>query len=163
MSSFAAKAAAQASRAGSAIRHAAVKKKSFVVWFRGTDLRVDDNEVLSVASSYRGVKDVLPVYVFDPRCFAVDARYGSARKSGEFRARFLIESVQDLRASLQRLGSGLVVAVGKPEVVLPRIVGQMGGSDVSLVFQEEAGTEERAVERAVKRGLGRGVGVTCKC
>ena len=42
---------------------------------------------------------VLPVYVFDPRHFAT-TRFGSA-KTGVYRARFLMESVQDLKSNLR--------------------------------------------------------------
>lgn len=37
---------------------------------------------------------------------------------GAYRAKFVMESVSDLRASLQGLGSDLMVAVGKPEEVI---------------------------------------------
>jgi hypothetical protein len=43
--------------------------------------------------------------------------YG-APKMGAYRAKFIMEAVADLRASLQGLGSDLVVAVGKPEDVI---------------------------------------------
>jgi deoxyribodipyrimidine photo-lyase len=35
------------------------------------------------------------------------------------RARFLLESVQDTKGSLQAIGSDLLVAVGKPEDIIP--------------------------------------------
>lgn len=60
---------------------------------------------------------VLPVYCFDPRFFKSSA-WGTP-KTGPHRAAFLLESVADLKGSLQQLGSGLVVAVGKPEEVIP--------------------------------------------
>ncbi|HRG08431.1 MAG TPA: SDR family oxidoreductase, partial [Cyclobacteriaceae bacterium] len=38
-------------------------------------------------------------------------------KTGRYRAQFIIESVHDLRQSLRKLGSDLIVRIGKPEEV----------------------------------------------
>lgn len=46
------------------------------------------------------------------------------------RAKFLLESLADLRARLRERGSDLVVARGKPEEVLPAIARAVGASAV---------------------------------
>lgn len=82
-----------------------------IVWFR-IDLRLHDNEALTDA--LRATEEVVPVYVFDKRLFEGHTRFGF-RKTDRHRARFLIESIRDLRASLREKGADLIVRVGLPE------------------------------------------------
>ena len=72
-----------------------------IVWFR-QDLRLHDNEAL--LDALKSADEVIPVYVFDPRIFKGKTKYGFP-KTGSFRAKFILESVIDLRASLQAIGS----------------------------------------------------------
>ena len=116
-----------------------------VLWFR-SDLRVHDNPLLAAAQ--QGDKEVLPVYCFDPRQFG-SAQWGCA-KTGALRARFMLESVADLRQSLRQLGSDLVVGVGKPEELLPRL---LPGPGSSIVTSEQVTSEELAVDRALRAAL----------
>ena len=124
-----------------------------IVWFRGTDLRVHDNNVLSkaVESLQRNESaDIVPLFCYDPRWFA-PSRYGSACKTGPHRAQFLIDSVNDLQKSLRALGSDLVVAVGAPEECIPKLVPP--GASCTVFAQREVTSEEIAAERAVANAL----------
>ena len=89
-----------------------MESKTGIVWFR-LDLRVHDNEALTDA--LKCCDQVIPVYVFDERVFSGKTRWFDFPKTGKFRAKFLLESVADLRSSLQALGSDLIVRTGKPE------------------------------------------------
>lgn len=85
--------------------------KRVIVWFK-TDLRLHDNETL-----FRALKkndEVIPVYCFDEAHFKTSA-FG-LKKTGSFRAQFLLESLIDLDKNLRAIGSGLIVVKGKPEV-----------------------------------------------
>ena len=95
-------------------------KRRAIVWFR-QDLRLHDNEALTTA--LRMADEVIPVYVFDERVFAGQTRFGFP-KTGKFRARFVLESVEDLRQSLRKIGSDLVVRFGKPEHVIADLAQQ---------------------------------------
>ncbi len=86
-------------------------KKRSIVWFR-SDLRLHDNEALTDA--IRASEEVICVYVFDPRVFGAETRYGFP-KTGLHRTRFVRESVEDLRNRLRAIGSELVVRFGHPE------------------------------------------------
>ncbi|CAI5477773.1 unnamed protein product [Closterium sp. Yama58-4] len=86
-----------------------------IVWLR-SDLRVHDNEALLRA--WQAAAIAVPVYCFDPRCFSTTHNFGFPKTAAQ-RARFLLESVADLRQRLQGMGSELVVRVGPPETVLP--------------------------------------------
>ena len=87
------------------------------IWFCRNDMRLHDNPCLARIAAHKGEKEVLPVYLFDPRMFATSRR--GSPKTGSFRAKFMLESVADLRDQLRSVGSDLLVGVGRPEDVLP--------------------------------------------
>ncbi len=72
-------------------------------------------------------------------------------KTGNFRAQFLLESVADLRQSLQKLGSDLVICQGRPEAIIQQIAKQLGVT--AVYFHEEVTSEELAVEKALSKAL----------
>ncbi len=124
-----------------------MSKKRVIVWFR-QDLRLHDNEALQDALKHG--EEVIPVYVFDERVFNGRTRYGF-RRTGKYRAKFIIESVQELRQSLQKLGSELIVRVGKPEEEIFAIAEQ---AKTSWVFcNRERTRDEVQVQDALERKL----------
>ncbi len=85
------------------------KMNRIILWLRN-DLRVHDNPVLDWAVKHGGKsKEVLPVYSFDPRFFSHKVEKYGTQKCGFIRARFIQESVLNLREKLQGLGSNLLV------------------------------------------------------
>lgn len=124
-----------------------VCRKRAIVWFR-QDLRLHDNEALIEA--LRCVDEVIPVFVFDERTFTGKTRFGFP-KTGRYRAQFIIESVEDLRHSLAKLGSQLIVRVGKPEIELFDIAQK---AKTSWVFcNRERTREEVLVQDALEKKL----------
>jgi len=120
-----------------------------VVWFRN-DLRIRDNPTLQAA--VRAVKDgrvheILPCYCVDPRHFEL-TRWGNP-KTHLFRARFLMESVLDLKQQLRSIGSDLLVTVGRPEDVIPQLAASL------VLAADEPAHEEKQVELAVSRAVKR--------
>jgi deoxyribodipyrimidine photo-lyase len=91
--------------------------KNAIVWFK-TDLRLHDNETLVKAIAQS--EQIIPVYCFDDAHFE-ETSYGF-KKTGNFRAQFILEAVADLDKNLRELGSGLMVIKGKPEVEIPKLV-----------------------------------------
>jgi deoxyribodipyrimidine photo-lyase len=138
-------------------------------------------------SSKSGGSGILPVFVFDTtRIFGSNIptsthgpEYNSI-KCGPKRAQFVLESVVDLRRNLEIHGSGLLVAVGRPENVLADIARRFTETDttsssdesgsssekmlnINIICQEEVCSEELAVDKAIRRemastlkGLGKG-------
>ena len=94
--------------------------KRFIVWFREGNMRVHDNAALHAAASYSGAKEVIPVCVLDTRQFEA-SEWGSP-KMGSLRAKFLIETIGELRSNLKKLGSNLLVGIGSPEELIPLLV-----------------------------------------
>jgi deoxyribodipyrimidine photo-lyase len=90
--------------------------RTILVWFRN-DLRIHDNEILLEAM--RKADKILPVYCFDPYYFQTNVSGNS--KTGSLRARFLLESVADLRKNLRSIGGELIIRVGNPAGILPKL------------------------------------------
>lgn len=120
--------------------------KTVLVWFK-TDLRIEDNETLvkAIAQSEK----VIPVYCFDDSHFETSV-YGF-KKTGSFRAQFLLESLEDLDAKLRALGSGLRIVMGKPEVEIPKLVQEYKAQKVFA--KREVAFEEKQTEKKVQTEL----------
>lgn len=127
-------------------------KRRAIVWFR-QDLRLHDNEALSTA--LRMAEEVVPVYVFDERVFLGKTRFGFP-KTGKYRARFVLESVADLRYNIRALGAELVVQTGKPEDIVASLAQQLKVSWV--LCNRERTQEEVQVQDALEQKLW-GIGV----
>lgn len=122
-------------------------QRRVIVWFRN-DLRLHDNEALKDA--IEAGHEVLPVYIFDPRVFNGKTEYGFA-KTGANRARFVLESVENLRHNLQQLGSNLLVRSGKPEEVIFEIAREIKSTWVFC--NRERTQEEVEVQDALEHNL----------
>ena len=117
-----------------------------LIWYRN-DLRVHD--LLALDEAIQQQAEIVPVYCFDDRLFG-ETSFGFP-KTGNYRAQFLVESVADLRSSLQKLGSNLIVRRGLPEEIIPAIAEQLQVDRVC--FSEEVTSEEKRVERKLKQAL----------
>ncbi len=117
-----------------------------LIWYRN-DLRVHD--LLALKEAVQQSASIIPVYCFDDRMFDKTS-FGFA-KTGNYRAQFLIESVADLRTSLQQLGSNLIVRRGLPEEIIPAIANKLKVDQVS--YSTEVATEEKQVENKLKQVL----------
>ena len=120
--------------------------KTAIVWFK-TDLRILDNEVLVKAIAQND--QVIPVYCFDDSHFETTV-YGF-KKTGSFRTQFLLESLKDLDNNLRKLGSGLVILKGKPEIEILKIVQEYKGKKVFA--KREVAFEEKQTEKSVQAAL----------
>ena len=124
-----------------------VKRKG-ILWFR-QDLRLHDNEAL--IDALHQCEEIIPVYIFDKRVFMGSTKLTSLPKTGKYRAKFIIESIADLRASFQRLGSDLVIRCGKAEEEIFKLAHQ---HKTSWVFcNRERTKEEVDVQDALERKL----------
>ena len=62
---------------------------------------------------------VIPLYCFDPRNYLTTP--AGNNKTGSTRAKFVRESVHELKKSLKAIGSDLAVALDRPENVIPGV------------------------------------------
>ncbi len=118
-------------------------EKINLVWFRN-DLRTIDNDVLTKAT--KNGNPVIGVYCFDPKQFEVN-EYGF-KKTEKYRAKFLIESIADLKGQLEQLNIDLLVYHDQPETVIPQLCATHNITDIYL--QKEWTQEEVDIEANVK-------------
>ena len=104
------------------------------------DLRLHDNPTLHQASAR--ARQVVPVFVVDPAIAAPPNR-----------ARFLAESLADLRASLRERGGDLVIRDGDPAAEVIKLAGETKASAVYLAddVSHYATARRRALERECAR------------
>jgi deoxyribodipyrimidine photo-lyase len=117
-----------------------------ILWFRN-DLRLHDNEALTEAC--QKCRFLIPVYVLDPRVFEQTSL--GFPKTHIFRAQKILEAIEDLKTSLQKLGSDLLVLKGEPEVVLFDLAKQY---KTSWIFcNRERTFEETRVQNELEKKL----------
>ncbi|MEN2280680.1 DASH family cryptochrome [Algoriphagus sp. SE2] len=120
-----------------------MKFNRVIVWFRN-DLRVKDNVTLNKA--LQSGKEVLPIFCFDPRMF--DKTELGNPKTGFHRAKFLIESITDLRENLRDLGADLIILQGKPEEEIIQLAEKYEVQ--AIYFSKEVTAEERNVDNSLE-------------
>jgi deoxyribodipyrimidine photo-lyase len=115
-----------------------------LIYLLRRDLRVTDNPILHHLATAKdhGFTHLLPVYVFPSHQIELSGflKDGEENKSpypparsevgkfwrcGPHRAKFQAESVWDLKHSLEELGSGLLIRVGKPSDVLQHLISHL--------------------------------------
>ncbi len=123
-----------------------MSEKTILVWFRN-DLRIHDNEILLEAT--RKADKILPVYCFDP--FYFKQNLSGNPKTGNLRARFLLESVANLRKNLKKIGGELVIRIGNPAEILPQLADEYQVNEV--YHHREVAHEETEISEQVETTL----------
>ncbi|WP_250432429.1 DASH family cryptochrome [Hanstruepera flava] len=117
-----------------------------LVWFT-TNLRTQDNRVLHKAITCN--KPIIACYCFDPRHFK-ETEHGF-KKTGQYRAKFLIESVKNLKNNLSKLNIQLFTYIDRPEVIIPSLVNEYCIDHVFV--QKEFTSEETTTFKWVQNKL----------
>ena len=123
--------------------------RTVICLFRN-DLRLHDNEALLWA--HRKGDRVVPLYCFDPDHFKRSWNF-DLPKTGLHRARFMIESVKNLRENIKKANSNLVVEHARPLDGIKKIVdhcSKISCPVVAVVYQKEVTYEELRVEDSIK-------------
>jgi deoxyribodipyrimidine photo-lyase len=113
-----------------------------LVWFRN-DLRVNDNNSLFKACKKSG--KVVGVYFLDPRQFE-ENKYGF-KKTEKYRAKFLLETLRNLKTNLEEKKISLLIYQELPETIIPKLIADYSISTVFL--QKEWTKDEINVNRNV--------------
>lgn len=123
-----------------------MKKGTAIVWLRN-DLRLHDNEVLSLAILKSEFQ--IPLYIIDPRWFA-QGDLGFT-KTGAYRLQFILEALADLRNSLRNIGADLLIKVGQPEEIIPKLAKTL---KVNTIFtSQEVTQEEISIEKNLENKI----------
>lgn len=120
--------------------------RTSIVWFK-TDLRLHDNETLVRAIEQSD--EIIPVYCFDEAHFKI-TEFGF-KKTGNFRTKFLLESLFDLDKNLRAIGSGLLVVRGKPEYELYKVAQKYSAK--KIFCKKEVANEEKQTQALVEKEL----------
>lgn len=150
-----------------------------LIYLLRRDLRIADNPIFYEISrltsqSQRPFTHLLPLYVFPAQQVEVSgfiakdggrspypearSRVGGFWRCAHHRAKFLAESVWDVKEGLGGMGSDLKIRVGLLGDVVSQVVEGMKskGAEVSALWMtEEEGSEEKQEERSVRRVIER--------
>ncbi len=114
-----------------------------LIWFRN-DLRTQDNQ--SLFQACKKANKVIGVYCLDPRQFEVN-KHGF-KKTEKFRAKFLLETIRDLKNKLSQLNIPLFIFHDFPENVIPKLVEEHSIS--SIYLQKEWTPDEVQINENLK-------------
>ena len=152
-------------------------KRNILIYVLRHDLRLADNPVFHAVSSQHHITHLVPLFVLNPVQYEVSGfvsgedKHGGSGKSpfpearsrlgkfwrcGPYRAKFLAESLFDLKGDLREAGSGLIIRIGKTEEVVKGIVDALSGSGShvqAVCMTKDCAYEEIQEERAIKRSL----------
>ena len=128
--------------------------KRTIVWLRN-DQRLIDNPILAEAVKIK--EPTILLYCFDPRHYENTDQY-NFKKCGVYRSKFLTESIKDLRKNLENINASLLVAMEKPEIIIPKLM--KNDLESTILVQHESAYEEYEVEKNVhKKILEKGNGI----
>lgn len=114
-----------------------------LVWFRN-DLRVQDNNSLFEASKNKN--GVISLYCLDPRQFETN-KHGF-KKTEKFRAKFLLDTLRDLKNNLDDLNIPLYIFHDIPENAIPELIEKQ--NITSIFLQKEWTPDEVSINDNVK-------------
>lgn len=121
--------------------------KKIIYWFRN-DLRLHEQQVLKHFENSSD-KVLLNVYCFDERWFAKH-KLGFS-KTGAFRTKFLIETVNELKSNLRKIGSDLIITFGKTEEIISHFANKFKADEIYA--EKEDTSEEIFIENELKKRL----------
>ena len=116
-----------------------IKNTTGLVWF-GNDLRIHDNDVLSLA--VKNHTKVIGVFIIDPFLFE-ENKFGF-KKMDVFRAQFLLESLHDLKHQLLTKNISLLVFLDKPEIKLKAICDSY---QIDSIYKQKEWTHEENISK----------------
>ena len=112
-----------------------------LVWFTN-NLRVADHPSLSAACENKA-NEILGVYCLDPEKFK-----GDLPKIGPFRAKFIVESLLDLKQSLEALNIPFAILIGNPAKRLPEYIHE---NNISTLYHQKVWHEEEvSINKEIK-------------
>ncbi|KAJ3835735.1 DNA photolyase, FAD-binding/Cryptochrome [Lentinula raphanica] len=146
----------------------------YLIYLLRRDLRISDNPIFHHLQQHPNTfTHLLPLYILSPNQIEVSgllhdpdnsgspypqarSRLGQFWRCGPHRAKFIAESVWDVKQSLKDRGSDLVVRVGRMEEVVRQVLqqdefrGKVGAVWMTKDWASEEVEEERKIEEVVE-------------
>lgn len=144
-----------------------------LLYYHKHDLRLHDNPILHQLNKKDVYSHFLPIYIFPPhqieltpllkqsvsknpeKSGEVRAQFGAWR-TGNMRVKYLCEAIWDLKEGYKKLGTDLILAAGRAEVLLPELVKSIksgGSEEVEVWIQDEYTTEEIEEFQKIRKSL----------
>lgn len=123
-----------------------MQKHQLSLFIFQNDLRVNDNLALQAASD--NSETLICCYCFDPSLTRY-GRYGIA-SLGKHRLNFLMDSLESLRAELEKRGQQLLILTGSFEKEVTRAISELG-ADAVFVSEHQGVYEQRHLDLVKKR------------
>jgi deoxyribodipyrimidine photo-lyase len=123
-----------------------MSEKRILVWFRN-DLRLHDNPALH--NALKKSDKIVAVYCFDKRLLAKNSF--NWNRTGDFRLKFLLESIDSLQKNIADKGGELILTIGHPEEEIARLANLYKVN--SVYYNSEPCSEERSIELALEKNL----------
>ena len=120
-----------------------VEENNSLIWYRN-DLRVDNHSGL--INAIRDSDKVLGFYCFNLKMFELNEL--NFHKTDNYRAKFLIESVENLKTELKKNNISLIIKIGDPVEELTNIISKKNINHI--YFQNEWTEEEVFEEKSLK-------------
>ncbi|MEJ6792748.1 MAG: DASH family cryptochrome [Lacinutrix sp.] len=120
------------------------QNKTSLVWFRN-DLRIHDNS--NLLNAIKNSETVIAIYCFDPRYF--EKNKSGFRITGKYRAKFLIETITDLKEQLLKIGVPLFVYNENAETSIANLESQFQFD--AMYLQKEWTKDENKVFDLVRK------------
>ena len=120
-----------------------VEENNSLIWYRN-DLRVDNHSGLF--NAIRNSDKILGFYCFNPKMFELNEL--NFHKTNNYRVRFLIESVENLKTELKKNNISLIIKIGDPVEELTNIISKKNINNI--YFQNEWTEEEVFEEKSLK-------------
>ena len=115
-----------------------VDQTNSLVWFRN-DLRVNDHHGLKQA--IENSDSVVGFYCFNPDLF-VENKLGF-KKTDKFRAKFLIETLENLKKNLKKINITLIIKIGDSAKILSELTSK---KNIKNIYLQEEWTKEESDE-----------------
>ena len=114
-----------------------------LIWFRN-NLRVNDN--ISLKKATENHSKVIAIYFFDPKIYKFDA-FGF-QKTAKYRAKFLIETITDLRKNLSNLNITLLTYFESPEDKIHEVCDAFS---INTIYTQKEWTQEEVTTNHLLR------------
>jgi deoxyribodipyrimidine photo-lyase len=121
--------------------------KKIIYWFRN-DLRLHDQPILKQFEKSNDI-ELIPAFCFDERWFT-EHKLGF-KKTGIIRTKFLIETVNNLKAYLNGIGSDLLLLHGKTEEVISGLAIILSADEIYA--EKEDTHEEIIIEQEIRKRI----------
>lgn len=122
------------------------KKTNSLIWFRN-NLRIEDNQALY--NAVQNSSKVIGYINIDPNNL-IETEHGF-RKMEKYRAKFLLESVEDLKHNLNKLNISLIVDFQTLEISLNSVIDKYNIQ--SIYLQKEWTRDEKDEERIIPNNI----------